>query len=124
MIEAPEALQASLSIPADHLAACAASGFPTAGNAAGNIVDLFDLKGATTSPKPLPAGFTPKGIVALVFSCVSALVGVAVIVWYGVGEIGKKEEGILEGKIEDVARRVGVVEVAEPAAVVHRRGEK
>ncbi|KAI4128621.1 MAG: hypothetical protein LQ347_004104, partial [Umbilicaria vellea] len=92
MIEAPEALQSSLSIPADHLAACAASNSPTAGNAAGNSRDLFDLRGASSSPKPLPAGFTPKGVVALVFSCVSAVLGLAVIVWYGVGEIGKKEE--------------------------------
>lgn len=123
MIEAPEAFQESLTIPADHLAACAASGIPTAGNAAGNTDDLFDLSGARTSPQPLPAGFTARGIVALVFSCVSALLGVAVIVWYGVGEIGTKEEGILEGRIEDVARRLGVAEVAESPAVVRRRAE-
>ena len=60
---------------------------------------------------------------ALVFSCVSALVGVAVIIWYGVGEIGKKEEAVMEGKIEELAKVVGVEGVEElAAAVVNRRG--
>lgn len=53
-----------------------------AGNAAGNTVDLFDLKGENLSPKPLPDGFTARGIVALVFSIISAFIGLAVITWY------------------------------------------
>ena len=83
MIEAPLTLQATqLTIPPDHLAACAAQASPTVGNAAGNTVDLFDLTGENLPPPPLPAGFTAGGIIALVFSCLSAFLGLAVISWY------------------------------------------
>ncbi len=81
MIEAPEKLQKSLVIPHDHLQVCNEKGLPTSGNAAGNTKDLLDLTGANVSPAPLPAGFTARGIVALVFSCLSALLGIAAIAW-------------------------------------------
>ena len=80
-IEAPLDVQRDLKVPEDHLKACAAAGTPTAGNAAGNTLDYSDLKGANVSPAPLPDGFTPRGIVALVFSILSALIGLAVISW-------------------------------------------
>lgn len=82
MIEAPLELQQSLTIPQGHIDACSAQNIPYAGNAAGNTVDVLDLKGANVAAKPLPAGFTPRGVVAMVFSCVAALVGLGVIVWY------------------------------------------
>jgi hypothetical protein len=82
MVEAPLEMQKSLTIPQDHLAACQAGNIPTAGNAAANTVNLLDLTGANVAPKPLPAGFTPRGIVAMTFSCVAALLGLAVITWY------------------------------------------
>lgn len=91
MIEAPTDLQSTLSIPADHLEACASQNIPTAGNAAGNTHNLLNLTGEDVPPGPLPAGFTARGIVALVFSVISALVGMAVIAWYGALEIGQKE---------------------------------
>ena len=75
MIEAPLAMQEQLSV-------CRAAGNPIAGNAAGNTANLLDLKGQIKSPAPLPSGFTARGIVALVFSCVSAFLGMAVIAWY------------------------------------------
>jgi iron transport multicopper oxidase len=81
MIEAPDELQKSLKIPDDHMEACNSQSIPTAGNAAGNTVDLFNLEGANVSPDPFPAGFTPRGIVALVFSVLSAFIGLAVISW-------------------------------------------
>lgn len=60
---------------------------PTAGNAAGRTADLLDLSGEPAPPPPLPAGFTPRGIVALAFSCLAGVLGVAVVAWYGlVGE--------------------------------------
>lgn len=91
MVEAPLALQQSLTIPADHLAACAANSpaTPTTGNAAGNTVNLLDLSGEPSPPAPLPDGFTARGIVALVFSCIAGILGVAVVAWYGmVGDPG------------------------------------
>ena len=81
MIEAPLEMQKVLSIPADHLAACEDSNTPTAGNAAGNTVDYLDLKGENKAVAPLPAGFTARGIVALVFSCIAAFLGLAAIAW-------------------------------------------
>jgi iron transport multicopper oxidase len=81
MVEAPLELQKSLTIPEDHYAACQAQGIATAGNAGGNTKDLLDLSDANVSVKPLPAGFTAKGIVALVFSCIAAFLGMAVITW-------------------------------------------
>lgn len=53
----------------------------TAGNAAGNTEDLYDLTGENKAPPPLPEGFTPRGIVALVFSCIAAVLGMVSIVW-------------------------------------------
>jgi iron transport multicopper oxidase len=89
MIEAPLDVQQQLSgkIPADHLKVCDAGKLPTAGNAAGNTVDLFDLRGENTSPGTLPAGFEARGIVALVFSCLAAFLGMATIGWYGMRPI-------------------------------------
>jgi iron transport multicopper oxidase len=81
-IEAPLELQKTLKIPEDHYQVCEASGTLTAGNAAGNTKDLFDLTGQNVSPAPLPAGFTAKGIVALVFSCIAAILGLLSIAWY------------------------------------------
>jgi len=56
MIEAPMTLQETITLPPDHLAACEAAGVPSAGNAAGNTVDLLDLNGENTAVPPLPAG--------------------------------------------------------------------
>ena len=81
LIEAPLELQKNLTIPQNHYDVCHADGLPIAGNAAGNTVNLLNLDGQNKSPDPLPSGFTPRGIVALVFSCVSAFLGMAVIAW-------------------------------------------
>jgi iron transport multicopper oxidase len=54
---------------------------PYQGNAAGNTADVFDLSGENLSVPPLPEGFTARGIVALVFSCVAAFMGMAVLAW-------------------------------------------
>ncbi|KAK0652067.1 multicopper like protein [Cercophora newfieldiana] len=87
-VEAPLDLQKTLQIPDDHYAACKASGIPTEGNAAANTVNLLDLSGQNTPPGPLPTGFTTRGIVALVFSCISGILGVAVVAWYGFADVG------------------------------------
>ncbi|KAK3117827.1 hypothetical protein LTR53_000376 [Teratosphaeriaceae sp. CCFEE 6253] len=91
MIEAPLELQKTLTIPEDHLAVCRQAGIPVAGNAAGNTLNALDLKGQNKSVAPLPAGFTARGIVALVFSCISAVLGMAVIAWYGAAPLSTAE---------------------------------
>ena len=55
-VEAPLELQKQLTLPADHLAACAADGMLTEGNAAGNRVDFLNLTGQNVQTRPLPAG--------------------------------------------------------------------
>jgi iron transport multicopper oxidase len=82
MIEAPLDIQKSLTLPQDHIDACSAGNVPHAGNAAGNTINYLDLTGQNAAPGPLPNGFTPRGIVALTFSCISALIGLAVISWF------------------------------------------
>jgi len=97
-IEAPLDLQNSIVPPQNHIQACQAQGIATKGNAAGNTVDLFDLTGENVSPPPLPAGFTTRGIVALVLSCLSAFLGVVVISWYGILPItGQEANGNEQG---------------------------
>ncbi|KAI9701198.1 MAG: hypothetical protein M1836_001867 [Candelina mexicana] len=81
----------STKLTGDHVKVCKELGLPTEGNAAGNTIDFLDLTGANKPPAPLPAGFTSKGIVALVFSTLSAFLGIAVIAWYGVGDLGPSE---------------------------------
>lgn len=82
MVEAPLDLQKSIVLPQNHLDSCAAGGMAQKGNAAANTENYLDLTGQNVAPGPLPAGFTPRGIVALTFSCVAALIGLAVIAWY------------------------------------------
>ena len=86
-VEAPLEMQKKITLPDDHVALCKAQAIPMSGNAAGNTEDLLDLRGATRSPDPLPTGFTPRGIVALVFSILSAFLGMGAIVWYGLAEV-------------------------------------
>ncbi|KAI9862603.1 MAG: hypothetical protein M1824_001152 [Vezdaea acicularis] len=99
MIEAPDVLQQTLQIPQDHMQACKDSKTPAAGNAAGNTVDFLNLDGANVSVPPLPQGFTPRGVVALVFSILSAFLGLAAITWYGMGDLGS-------GELTAVRRRI------------------
>lgn len=65
---------------------------PIEGNAAANTRDFLDLTGANVSPARLPDGFTARGIVALVFSVIAGLVGVGVVAWYGLGELGAAQQ--------------------------------
>ncbi|KIW89908.1 uncharacterized protein Z519_09337 [Cladophialophora bantiana CBS 173.52] len=115
-VESPLILQQTLParIPDDHFAACAALSMPTAGNAAANTHDLLDLSGANVSPPPLPDGFTTRGIVALTFSIVAGILGVATVVWYGLGEMGSIEAEREKAKIRRMAaeRGVGVVDAS------------
>ena len=125
MLEAPSALQSSeMYFPADHYAACALQDIPTTGNAAGNSANFLDLTGAFKSPAPLPAGFTPRGIVALTFSIISGLLGIAVVAWYGAGEItnGKAKSGSDAGLGRDIATAAAADHTATASNGVESNG--
>lgn len=87
LIEAPTQMQERLSISQQHYDVCQSAGVPTTGNAAGNSENLLDLAGQPKQQSFLPSGFTARGIVALVFSCISAVLGVAFIVVYGLSDL-------------------------------------
>ncbi|KAA8573678.1 hypothetical protein EYC84_005255 [Monilinia fructicola] len=100
LIEAPLEIQKALTIPENHIAACQSGGVPYTGNAAGNKQDYLDLQGENVAPGPLPAGFTARGIVALVFSCLAALLGMATITWYGLAEMGDVDKETEKRRLE------------------------
>lgn len=81
MVEAPSVMQQTITVPQDMLDLCAADGIATTGNAAGNTDDFTDLSGEPRQLDWLPSGFTTKGYVALVFSCISGALGIASIAW-------------------------------------------
>jgi iron transport multicopper oxidase len=99
MIENPLELQSTLKIPDNHYKACEAGKIPTEGNAAGNTKNYLDLSGANVSPARLPAGFTARGIVALVFSIIAAIVGMAVITWYGMAPLGAATQAAADREV-------------------------
>lgn len=98
IVEAPLELQNTLKIPENHYQACREADTPYLGNAAGRTEDLLNLDGALVSPDPLPEGYAPsvytqyftiadfidsftgKGVVALTFSILSALLGLGSII--------------------------------------------
>jgi iron transport multicopper oxidase len=109
-VEAPLDLQNSLTIPNDHLDACTVGGYQTKGNAAGNTENLLDLTGENVPPGRLPDGFTPRGIVALVFSCIAGILGLIVVAWYGTANTGEDppagaKQGIAETRVETTTGR-------------------
>lgn len=79
MISSPLQMQKTLTIPEEHKKICADQGISTVGNAAGNTEDYLDLTGQNMMVPPLPSGFTTKGYVAMVFSCVAGVLGLASI---------------------------------------------
>ncbi|KAF9427482.1 hypothetical protein BGZ94_004817 [Podila epigama] len=80
IIEAPELMQSRLKIDPSHIDHCKALGIPYEGNAAGN--QGLDMTGANIGPDPLEGKFTGKGIVALIFTIISALLGLGAVLWY------------------------------------------
>ncbi|KAI1376013.1 putative ferroxidase [Hypoxylon crocopeplum] len=120
-VEAPLDLQNTLTIPQNHLDACAAQSIPTVGNAAGNTVDLLDLTGEPRSPDPLPDGFTTRGKVALAFSCLSGILGVMVVAWYGLAPDASApswaEQRVTEPAVVDSAERSSGATGTDPKVI-------
>lgn len=99
-VEVPLDLQKTISLPSNHLEVCKAGNVSTEGNAAGNM-DYLDLTGENHPPATLPPGFTTRGIVALVFSCICGILGVAVVGWYGMSapvEENTPEQSVVENE--------------------------
>ncbi len=57
LLEAPDHLQKSLTIPADHLEVCHLDRTPTVGNAAGNSQNFLDLAGQPTTAAEYDYGY-------------------------------------------------------------------
>ncbi|KAF9172751.1 hypothetical protein BGX21_010796 [Mortierella sp. AD011] len=91
-IEAPDVMQKVLTIDPSHYEQCEALGIPAKGNAAGN--EGLDMTGANVGPTALPTGFTAKGIVALVFTIIAAILGLIVVVWYAGDDTKAIEEQV------------------------------
>ncbi|VEU23475.1 DEKNAAC104578 [Brettanomyces naardenensis] len=94
LVEDPESIQARQSVTDNWKDVCAANGVPFEGNAANNTENLLDLTGQNLQVKSLPSGFTAKGIVAMVFSCLAGILGCAVICIYGMADIPNLEEKV------------------------------
>ncbi|RKP30603.1 hypothetical protein METBISCDRAFT_23146 [Metschnikowia bicuspidata] len=89
LIEAPQEMQKqeSQQLTENFKQVCKNSGVKFTGNAAGNDVNFMDLTGANVQQPPLPAGFTARGIVALVFSSIAGILGMVAISLYGMADI-------------------------------------
>ncbi|KAK6875915.1 Iron transport multicopper oxidase FET3 [Candida tropicalis] len=96
LIEDPEGIQnnSSQQLTDNHKEICEKVGVPWKGNAAANSENFLDLTGQNLQHKRLPTGFTAKGIVALVFSCIAALLGLAAISYYGMTDIKNVEQRV------------------------------
>ncbi|KAF2015125.1 multicopper oxidase [Aaosphaeria arxii CBS 175.79] len=106
LIEAPDQIRERVKIPQNHYDVCSAAGVAVQGNAAGNTQDYLNLQGQPRQPAWLPAGFTPRGIVALTFTILAALLGLASIVIYGLSDLtyGKEDSSLAgdsQGPLEE-----------------------
>ncbi|CDR43621.1 CYFA0S12e02652g1_1 [Cyberlindnera fabianii] len=99
-VEAPEEIQknASQHLTDSHKAICENLGINVDTNAAGNT-DFLDLTGQNVQRKNIPTGFTAKGYVAFVFSCVAGVLGLATIAVYGLMDI--KNTRVVEDFVQD-----------------------
>ncbi|CAO3563124.1 unnamed protein product [Mortierella alpina] len=90
LIEAPEEMPRVVRVDPKHYEHCRVLGIPFQGNAAGNVG--LDMTGMNVGPRVLERKFRAKGIVALVFSVLAALMGLATVVWYADEDEDEAEE--------------------------------
>ncbi|THH20379.1 hypothetical protein EW146_g993 [Bondarzewia mesenterica] len=84
-------------IPSFLAGHCAALGMPASGNAAGHA-STTDLMGLPLGPFPQNNGWHSKGIGAMAGCVLTAVLGMASVTWYSIGEHMTEEE------MEDEAR--------------------
>ncbi|CAI5760784.1 unnamed protein product [Candida verbasci] len=96
LIEDPMGIQnnETQQLTENHKQICEKGGIPWEGNAAGNSDNYLDLKSENLQHKRLPTGFTARGIIALVFSCVAGVLGLMAIAFYGMNDIADVEERV------------------------------
>jgi len=104
-IEDPAGIQGNdtQQLTADSINACEKIGMPIEGNAAANSKNFLDLSGEPVQHKALPSGFTARGIVALVFSCIAAFLGLIAIAIYGMADIKDVEARVARDLNVDIA---------------------
>ncbi|SCU85732.1 LADA_0D09296g1_1 [Lachancea dasiensis] len=109
LIEDPLSIQAShgQQLTDNHKNVCKNVGIPTKGNAAGNSQDYMNLAGENVQEKFIPTGFTAKGIVAMTFSCLAAILGLITIAFYGLMDIKNVEEKVVHDLDLDITELVG-----------------
>ncbi|SCU83094.1 LAME_0C03950g1_1 [Lachancea meyersii CBS 8951] len=97
LIEDPQGIQerSSQQLTESSINACKSLGVPFEGNAAGNTDDYMNLKGENVQEKFIPSGFTAKGIVAMTFSCLAAVLGLVAIAVYGLMDLSNIEEKVI-----------------------------
>lgn len=106
---------------------CEMLDMPYKGNAAGNSKDYLDLTGQNVQVKALPAGFTARGIVALVFSCVAGFLGIAMIAIYGMADIPDVAERVARDLDIDINEEesddtsIGAATAEERSSIVEER---
>lgn len=104
LIEAPEAIQSdpTQALTDDVKKHCEMNNINYEANAANNSKKYLDLTGQNVQVANLPAGFTARGIVALVFSCIAGALGIAAIAFYGMSEIPDVEERVVRDLDVDI----------------------
>ncbi|EDO15730.1 hypothetical protein Kpol_1073p16 [Vanderwaltozyma polyspora DSM 70294] len=97
LVEDPYGIQSdpTQQINQNGLDICKSVGVMTSGNAAGND-DFFNLKGQNVQENFIPGGFTAKGIVALTFSCLAGILGLATLAFYGLMDIPDAVEKVAD----------------------------
>lgn len=110
LVEDPEGIQGNSTqqLTANSLEMCTNSNISTKGNAAGNFENFLDLTGENVQIKSVPGGFTKKGIIAMVFSCIAGILGLVTISIYGMMDMSTEQEMeeikelISEDQLEDI----------------------
>ncbi|ELU42615.1 ferroxidase, multicopper oxidase [Rhizoctonia solani AG-1 IA] len=83
-LEAPNVMQQWTKPPQYYFDQCKMLGVPISGNAAGHN-STTDLSGLTIGPFPQKLGWNAKGIGAMTGCVLSALLGIATVIWYSTG---------------------------------------
>ncbi len=120
LVEAPLVIQENQTLSDNYFDVCEAVGVGKSGNAAGITSDYLDLTGENVQQATIPTGFTARGIVAMVFSCISGILGIIAIALYGMATPPETLD-------KDVAKGLGVEyieddneEITEETGSLHR----